>query len=61
MSEGDKEQIKEILTFLEKPEARTQALEILLGLTGTPEGRKHFRDTDSCKQMIRVIVEEPEN
>jgi hypothetical protein len=36
-------------------------MEILLGLTGSEEGRKHFKDTDTCKRLLRVILEEPEN
>jgi hypothetical protein len=60
MTEADRAQIAEILTYTENPSSRGEALKILLGLTGSPEGRRNFRDTDTCKKMFRVIVEEAE-
>ena len=55
------EQVKEVLTFLDNTKARSEALKILLGLTVTPEQRRIFIDTDACKRLLRVILEEPDS
>lgn len=53
------EQLKEILLFLvsNKPEARHQALDIILSYTAAAEHRRLFRATNVCKELLRVLPE----
>lgn len=62
MVQADKDaqvaQIKEVISFLDNKAARSQALEILLSLTGTVEQRAHFLETEATKRLLRLILDQ---
>ena len=56
-SEEQKEQIKQVLSYLEKKETRNQALDIILAYTTTKEKRALFTGLDPCKILLRLLPE----
>ncbi len=53
--EEQKEQIKQVLSYLDKKETRNQALDIILAYTTTKENRALFTGLDPCKQLLRML------
>ena len=55
-------QIIEIIQFLlsNKKEARHQALDIILAYSSTTENRRLFKETDCCKELLRLLPEADE-
>ncbi len=56
-SDEQKEQIKQVLSYLEKKETRNQALDIILAYTTTNENRALFSGLDPCKILLRLLPE----
>ena len=56
-SDEQKEQIKQVLSYLEKKETRDQALDIILAYTTTKENRALFSCLDPCKILLRLLPE----
>jgi len=56
-SDEQKEQIKQVLSYLEKKETRNQALDIILAYTTTKENRALFSGLDPCKILLRLLPE----
>jgi len=56
-SDEQKEQIKQVLSYLEKKETRDQALDIILAYTTTKENRALFSGLDPCKILLRLLPE----
>lgn len=56
-TDDQKEQIKQVLTYLEKKETRDQALDIILAYTTTKENRTLFAGLDPCKLLLRMLPE----
>jgi hypothetical protein len=56
-SDEQKDQIKQVLSYLEKKETRDQALDIILAYTTTKENRALFSGLDPCKILLRLLPE----
>lgn len=56
-STEQQEQIKLVLSYLDKKETRNQALDIILAYTTTKDNRALFEDTDAIKLLLRLLPE----
>lgn len=56
---AEQAQMKEVISFLlsTQPEARQQALDIILAYTGNDDKRRLFCETDCCKELLRLLPE----
>lgn len=52
------EQLKQVLTYLQKKEARSAALDIILAYSANKEQRDLFDDLDVCKALLRLLPED---
>jgi len=50
--------MRQVLPFLDKKEARGQALEIIVGYTGTAQNRQLFIGLELCKKVMRLLGED---
>ena len=50
-------QLKEVCSFLDNKQARSQALEIILSQTGSDESHAPFTETDIVKRCLRLILD----
>ena len=51
------EQMKQVLSYLEKKETRDHALDIILAYTTTKENRALFSGLNACKSLLRLLPE----
>ena len=53
----EKDEMGEVIQFLESKEARSKALEVILGYTSTAENREMFVGKELTKKLLRLVIE----